>query len=314
MAKTLDKQIWLIDTVRRCQPVTFEEIHLHSCRCGLFGEAGLNERTFRHLRTSIAETFNIEIVCDFRNYFTYHIEDYDKMDNLKSWLMDVLSIDSMLKDHKNLQDRIVLQDTPSKDYYLSTILEAVKENRKLLIRYQHYYSSTPEDICLSPYFVKHYERRWYVAGPSDLYPEEATTFCLDRILDLKLSDEVFDYPSDFHPEDCFANDYGILHDTDYKIENITIKVKHPQDKYIDSLPLHESQTKLPSDDPDFSYYSFRLRPNYEFFKRVLSEGSDFEIVEPSDMRQEVIDYFVDALRVYGLKAVPAVSGAAPFGQ
>lgn len=58
---------------------------------------------------------------------------------------------------------------------------------------------------------------------------------------------------------------------------------------VDTKPIHKSQeTILPYDDRiGYGEVSIRVRPNNEFYGRVLQLGHDLEIVSPEVVREEI---------------------------
>lgn len=71
----------------------------------------------------------------------------------------------MVHENKSIRNRILVEDVPSALQHLTDILEAMRENRVLEIEYHPFYLEESQHIQLLPYFVKLYERRWYMARP-----------------------------------------------------------------------------------------------------------------------------------------------------
>ena len=59
-----------------------------------------------------------------------------------------------------------------------------------------------------------------------------------------------------------------------------------QVKYIESLPLHDSQV-LVEKTPEYSIFEYHLVPTYDFRHEILSHGPDMEVLEPEDFRNQV---------------------------
>ena len=64
--------------------------------------------------------------------------------------------------NKSIRNRILVEDLPSALRYLEPILKAIRELRMLEIKCHPFYLKESQHIRLRPYFVKLYERRWYV--------------------------------------------------------------------------------------------------------------------------------------------------------
>lgn len=56
--------------------------------------------------------------------------------------------------------------------------------------------------------------------------------------------------------------------------------------YLRSLPLHPSQKELRSDQ-ESTLFSFDVRPTFDFYQMLLSEGDQIEVIEPEYVRNEM---------------------------
>ena len=86
----------------------------------------------------------------------------------------------MVHENKSIRNRILVEDVPSALQHLTDILEAMRENRVLEIEYHPFYLEESQHIQLLPYFVKLYERRWYVYGPTQ-ENRRIKVYALDRV-------------------------------------------------------------------------------------------------------------------------------------
>ena len=136
-----------------------------------------------------------------------------------------------------------------------------------------------------PHALKMFERRWYVVGK---YTEDMPhhIFALDRISKVEILKETFTRDHDFDVEEMFKDSYGIILGDDVKVESVWIKVDAFQANYLRSLPLHHSQLELRRNE-DYSVFSVRVRPTYDFRQRLLSLGSTVEVLKPESLREEM---------------------------
>lgn len=61
-----------------------------------------------------------------------------------------------------------------------------------------------------------------------------------------------------------------------------------QANYLRSLWLHGSQKEIERND-EYSIFTVRLRPTFDFRQEILSQGSDIEVMEPKWFRDEVAE-------------------------
>lgn len=298
MATTIEKQTWLVDTIGRYGRISLKDLNRFWQNNSSLNPEGaeLSERTFHRHREEIARIFGLEIKCDKRDFSRYYIDDEITGDAVRSWLLDTISVDNMLNQSKDLRDRIQLETIPSGQNHLSLIVSAMRDSIKLKMVYHSFYKQQEENVLLEPYFVKAAEQRWYVIGPSDVHPMDPHIYCLDRIVSIEPSTEKFKYPKTFSPDDFFRDDYGVFH-MDGEPLTIRLKVAKYQCNYIETLKLHHSQRKVEEHD-EYNVYELRLKPNFQFMKMIASAGSDYEVLSPESLREEVAGWFRRALEHY----------------
>ena len=68
----------------------------------------------------------------------------------------------MLIDNQNLKERILLEEIPSGQGYLSTIIEAMKKNSVIRMTYQSYWREESNTFNVEPYCIKLFKQRWYM--------------------------------------------------------------------------------------------------------------------------------------------------------
>ena len=93
-------------------------------------------RTF-HNRAAIEKMFYINIGCDKRSGYVYYIDNEADI-QWQSPLLDVKCdfCGNLLNESQGLQDRILFENIPSGEQYLSTFLEAIKDNFTVKVTYQ----------------------------------------------------------------------------------------------------------------------------------------------------------------------------------
>ena len=113
-------------------------------------------------------------------------------------------------------------------------------------------------------------------------------YALDRVHWLEVKDQSFKYPKDFVPEEFFENCFGIIADQEVDVDTIKIKVSAGQANYLRSLTLHQTQQEIERND-EYSIFTVRLRPTFDFRQEILSHGSDIEVLEPKWFRDEIAE-------------------------
>ena len=70
------------------------------------------------------------------------------------------------------------------------------------------------------------------------------------------------------------------------MELVKLKVRSDQSNYLRSLPLHHSQEEIECND-DFSIFTLKLRPTFDFQQELLWNGDALEVLEPLWLRREI---------------------------
>lgn len=290
MAKNqIKKYVWLVETIYKAKKISLKEINSKWLETDLSEGLEIPRRTFHTWRNEVEDLFGIEIQCDKTDGDRYFIEDRDKLKNnsLQSWLLNTMSVNNMLLENKTLSDRILLENIPSGQDYLSIVTDAMKKSKVLEITYKGYWSEHEHTFPVAPYCVKLFRQRWYLVGNS-VYEDKIRIYSLDRVLNASLTEEPFKYPKDFSPEVYFQDCFGVIRDDETEVETVKLKVNADQSNYLRSLPLHPSQEEVETSD-DYSIFTLRVRPTFDFYQELLKNGETLEVLEPTWLRKDFKD-------------------------
>ena len=290
----LKKYIWLVNTVMRAgeKGLTLkqvQELYEHHDE----GES-YARRTFQRHREEVLDLFGIEIECysdgsDFR----YRIADTGGNDYFRRWLLDSIAVNRIVTDSRKAAQYILVEPTDSR--MLPLLLEALKEQRTLNFTYQPYWSESPYSYSgVQPYALKMFERRWYLIARRD---SEYRIFALDRMSSVEMQETTYKRDPKFDMEKMFEGTYGIIVKEEIPVESIRLKVDAYQANYLRSLPLHNSQHELKHTE-EYSIFSLRVRPTYDFKQKILSLGSTVEVLQPESFRKEITEELKNTLRQY----------------
>ena len=196
-------------------------------------------------------------------------------------MMTVLNVGGVLSDSISLKDRIILENVPAGEEFLQTIIRAIKSGKKILMTYQRFGAESYEKV-VAPYALKLFHQRWYMLSFTGRH---YATYSLDRMLAVSLTDEDFEMPKDFSPQDYFAEYFGVLTD-ETPMAHVVIRTYGKTPNYFRTLPLHQSQSEVVSTD-EYTDFSFDIRPTADFLGELLSYDSGLEVLEPQELRQQM---------------------------
>ena len=290
MAKNLlNKYVWLVETINKAKKITFEEINEKWLDNDMSENKPLSIRTFHKWKNAIQELFGLIIENEKGSQYRYYIQNADELKNgsIRSWLFRTLAVSNMLLDSMSIKDKILLEEVHDCREYLPVILKSLKKNIVLEMTYRSYWRDEANTFEIEPYCLKAFKQRWYLVGRSPYY-DKIMIYALDRVHQLELTERSFDYPKDFKAEDYFDDCFGIIADQNYKVETVKLKVSAGQANYLRSLTLHQTQKEIERTD-EYSIFTVRLRPTFDFQQEILSMGSDIEVLSPKWFREDTAE-------------------------
>ena len=275
-AGLLNRYVWLVTTIYNRGPISMEEIqHRYELHFGRGEE--LSERQFHRYTDAVEELFDIEIKYS-RTHRGYVIADREGIDNMamRKWLLQTFSVNTLLGETPELKKRVLLENVPSGQQYLTPIFEAMRENRVLTMTYHSFGRSEATTFDVEPWCVKLFDQRWYMLGKSD----KMRIHSLDRIKALEPTERKFKLPKKFDAAKFFEDYYGIIiGDEDFDVEPVALKVDSWQSKYLRTLPLHHTQIEVERND-EYSIFEYRLCPSFDFQQKLLSMGDSVGVLAP----------------------------------
>ena len=285
-AGLINRYVWFVTTIYNRGPISLEEIqHRFESHFGRGEE--LSERQFHRYTDAVEELFDIEIKYS-RTQRGYVVADREGIDNMgmRKWLIQTFSVNNILHESQELKNRILLENVPSGQQHLTTIVDAMRESVALSMTYHSFHREEPSTFEVEPYCVKLFEQRWYMLGKSEGY-DELRLYALDRIKELEPTERKFKMSKKFDAEKFFADHYGIIiGDEDFEVEPVALKVDSWQSKYLRTLPLHHTQVEVERNE-EFSIFEYRLCPSFDFRQKILSMGATTEVLAPMALREEM---------------------------
>lgn len=295
----LQKYTWLIETIRRSGKISHRDLSDKWERCKDLSDCKpLHRATFNRWRDAIFSQFGIIIACQRVGGYLYFIanpEDIDE-DELKKWMLDSFAVGNLIGENLSLKDRILVDQIPSGRDHLTTLLEAMKENRVVNIEYKAFKYSRSFKIPVEPYCVKLHENRWYILG-HNLSKDTIRLYGLDRIETIEITNQEYKLPKDFSASEYFSDHFGIVIGKDMKPERIVIRSNADHTPYLKSLPLHHSQ-KLIEDNGEYADFELYLVPTYDFVMKLLQVGAMIEVISPVSLRRTMKGWISDMHELY----------------
>ena len=276
--------IWLLNTIARgpISRAAIDEKWAHSS-VNEYKQDYLPESNFHRWKSTVEMLFDVHIKCNAYN--EYYIEEASDLRgaDLRLRLLNLMSMDSLLKDSKELSDQILFEPIPSGEKFLVPIIEAMRDKTAIEMTYQSFTRQKPATFIVEPYCLKVFKQRWYMLAYSPGL-DKAMIYSLDRVHAVEPTKQKYKLPKEFNAEAYFKNTYGVT-GTDEVPEDIEICIDAMQANYLRTLPLHSSQEEIERND-DYSIFRFHMVPSYEFLQELRKYGSDVEVISPESVRAE----------------------------
>ena len=247
----------------------------------------------RHLKTLDLE-FGVEIKYNYV-YKGYEIGEETNEERLAEFLkfaeLSLLAefYVENLNDFERFKKYVIPEDNSAFKglEHIKTIFEALNENKLLSFKKANYYKEGVNNYTIIPLKIKEYKNRWYlIAGLKD--KPELRNFGLDRISELKIGAKHKKDIKPYHKLISAYNDIVGLNYSDFdEALKVVLKVNDNQIKYLESLPLHPSQTIGKQIDENWVEVSYYLKPNYELEVEILKMAEHVIVQEPKILRTRI---------------------------
>lgn len=121
------------------------------------------------------------------------------------------------------------------------------------------------------------------------------TYALDRVREMKITNQNFEMPEGLQLEDLFGNIIGVT-TSQASVKTVRLSATSTQAKYFRALPLHPSQQEEVHDT--HSIFTYRLKLNYELVHEILALGDAVKVLDPPELKAMVVTQLKDTIALY----------------
>lgn len=168
---------------------------------------------------------------------------------------------------------------------LETVTQGWAEGRKVWLRYADMRNERSERV-FAPYYIEPSGIGYacYAIGRDEV-SGALRTFKIERILDARLTDELFTIPDTFDPQRQLANAWGVIWRDEGAIE-VTLRFAASVVRRVKESVWHHSQQL--TDLPDGScLFMVQVGSTLEMKPWIRQWGADVVVVAPHDLRAEL---------------------------
>lgn len=169
--------------------------------------------------------------------------------------------------------------------HFQALLDAIMHKQPLHIVYRPF-NKSEMNLNVHPYYLKQYNDRWFLVARTEGY-DTLSVMAIDRITSVETIHIDF-VETEVDMENYFDDSIGVTVLADKPIEEVKLKVNAKRYPYIETKPLHWSQTELKEESTDdYKIVRLRLRVNNELEAAILGFGDDVEVLTPASLRQRI---------------------------
>ena len=244
-------------------------------------EIGFSKRTLQRDLKEIRDLFGLDIEYS-RSSKGYFISK-SETDNMNfQRMMEAFDMFNSLNLAQDLAPFIHLEKRrPQGTENLYGLLHAIKNKFQIQFSYQKFWEEEISKRKAEPYVLKEFKNRWYVMA-KDSRDGNIKSFAFDRLTDLEITNQKFEYPVTYNIEENYRYCFGIISPNDEKPQEIILSFDPFQGKYIKTLPLHHTQQILIDNDEELQI-KLKLCITHDFIMELLSYGNNMKVVKPKSL-------------------------------
>lgn len=174
------------------------------------------------------------------------------------------------------------KDYSGKENIIESLSDAMLQKKTCCIEYHSFSDDTIKKFKIDPLHFFENNGGLYIFTRITRFGD-IRMLAVDRIQDLNVTQETFEYPADFDPEETLAPAFGIIYDDPVEIK---IWFSSDQAKYIKEREWSKNQRI--TDQSDGSVILEMKTSGWRDVKKwVLSYGAEAEVLEPKKLRNEI---------------------------
>lgn len=253
------------------------------------------ERHIERLRDDFGQ--NIIWKSSTNQYILQHDNSIDTNDLLK-YLELGSAAHVFLKNLKEIKERTkFISFDGSADLkgimYLDIILDSIVNCRWIEFDHEKFEDNSVSKRVMQPYLLKEYLKRWFVVGLTE--NNELRNFGIERMSNVVLLNKKFVRNAEWNPKEAYKHVVGIYANS--TVEEVILKFRPQQAKYIKTLPLHSSQTVVKENDKE-TIVKLEVQVNYELIQQILFLGKTVQVVRPQSLVRQVSNILKETLAQY----------------
>jgi len=257
---------------------------------------GFSRRTLQRDIKEIRIVFGIDIEYSKSNKGYYISQSETENMNFQR-MMEAFDMFNSLNLAQDLTPFIHLEKRrPQGTENLYGLLHAIKNRFKIKFTYQKFWKEELSQRLVEPYALKEFKNRWYIMV-KDSKDNDIKSFALDRLTNLEITNQTYQYPDNYSIEQSYRYCFGIISPNDEEPQDIILSFDPFQGKYIKTLPIHDTQQVLVDNDEEMKI-KLKLCLTHDLVMELLSFGDNMKVIEPKSLADQIKQAHEKAYRQY----------------
>jgi predicted DNA-binding transcriptional regulator YafY len=224
-------------------------------------------------------------------------EDFIKSLSRKLGLL-IVQKDEIFSDFSKLADIFVnsskiIKDYSGKEGTIDSLLDAIVKHQTCFVIYHAYSTDEVKTFRIDPLKIVEHQGGLYVFVTVTRYGD-IRILAIDRIQDLKMTDDKFQIPRDFDPEALLSSAFQLTFEDPIEVE---IWFSEDQTRYIEERSWAKGQTIHKNGDGSI-ILKMKTSGVFDLKKWILSWGSQACVLRPEELRKEIENELMEAAAQY----------------
>ena len=246
------------------------------------------------IRFTVSEALNVFLAARLMLSYSHRYDP--NVDSTFSVLASVLPPPLREQVQKTLDWMRSLPKSESYLRALAKLAEAWTSRHKVRITYRALEAEKATERIIEPYFIEP-----AAAGHSSYVlaychrAGELRSFKIERIEDIQVTDETYTIPTDFDANRYFGSAWGVV--VEGEVKTIRLKFDSGVARIIEETVWHPSQV-LETQKDGSVVMTLKVMETIELYSWILSWGEKVKVLEPSEIRDDIIETAKAMLDIY----------------
>lgn len=299
----LNNCLTLVNLLQTQGPLSLEEITERYKEYSP-NEEELGRRQFFRYKATIEESMPCKLEYRNKKYslvWDLNITGDTKNGGLWGKLLAQAEVADMSNLMAEMSNKVALLQPPSGEENLRIVLMAMKKGKGLHGTYTARIGDEPKTRIWVPAFVALWDSRWYMIAECTKHPGSLAVYALERFSYLAMTKDKHPSPTkNKTAEKYFKDQYGVFGPDFNKPKDaveIRLKVTNMQLKYM-MMPLFHPSMKIIEEGERYSLVSLKVVPNRNLYQKLLSFGSEVEVIYPQSVRYTIAEMANSIIELY----------------